>query len=164
MAAVLPARNPNAPRKGHDIQASVILTFEEAAHGCTKKVTLNRQQTCPDCGGTGCEPRAPAPRPAPECGGRGYVVTQQRTPFGVMQSQQPCPHCGGRGTIIKQPLQDLPRHRQDRRPQERWRSRSPPVSMTTRTLHCAARAMPVRNGGPAGDVIVHVTVKTDADV
>ena len=37
--------NPNAPRKGHDIQASVILTFEEAAHGCTKKVTLNREQT-----------------------------------------------------------------------------------------------------------------------
>ena len=48
--------NPNAPRKGHDIQANVILTFEEAAHGCAKKVTLNRQQTCPDCGGNGCAP------------------------------------------------------------------------------------------------------------
>lgn len=56
--------NPNAPRKGHDIQANVILTFEEAAHGCAKKVTLNRQQTCPDCGGNGCAP-APAPRPVP---------------------------------------------------------------------------------------------------
>ena len=31
------------------------------------------------------------------------MVTQQRTPFGVMQSQQPCPHCGGRGTVIKEP-------------------------------------------------------------
>ena len=94
--------NPNAPRKGHDIQANVILTFEEAAHGCAKKVTLNRQQTCPDCGGNGCAPGS-SPETCTECGGRGYVVTQQRTPFGVMQSQQPCPHCGGRGTIIKNP-------------------------------------------------------------
>ena len=46
-------RTANAPRKGHDIQASVILTFEEAAHGCSKKITINRQDTCPDCGGTG---------------------------------------------------------------------------------------------------------------
>ena len=82
--------NPNAPRKGHDIQANVILTFEEAAHGCAKKVTLNRQQTCPDCGGNGCAPGS-SPETCTECGGRGYVVTQQRTPFGVMQSQQPCP-------------------------------------------------------------------------
>jgi len=43
-------RTANAPRKGHDIQASVILTFEEAAHGCSKKITINRQDTCPDCG------------------------------------------------------------------------------------------------------------------
>ena len=62
--------NPNAPRKGHDIQANVILTFEEAAHGCAKKVTLNRQQTCPDCGGNGCAPGS-SPETCTECGGRG---------------------------------------------------------------------------------------------
>src|SRR5699024_986721 len=94
--------NPNAPRKGHDIQASVILTFEEAAHGCSKTVTINRQETCRDCGGSGAE-HGTSPETCPHCGGRGYVVTQQRTPFGVMQSQQPCSYCGGRGTIIKNP-------------------------------------------------------------
>lgn len=95
-------RTANAPRKGHDIQASVILTFEEAAHGCSKKITINRQDTCPDCGGTGAA-KGTSPETCPDCGGRGYVVTQQRTPFGVMQSQQPCSHCGGRGTIIRNP-------------------------------------------------------------
>ena len=83
-------RTANAPRKGHDIQASVILTFEEAAHGCSKKITITRQDTCPDCGGTGAA-KGTSPETCPDCGGRGYVVTQQRTPFGVMQSQQPCP-------------------------------------------------------------------------
>ena len=78
-------RTANVPRKGHDIQASVILTFEEAAHGCSKKITINRQDTCPDCGGTGAA-KGTSPETCPDCGGRGYVVTQQRTPFGVMQS------------------------------------------------------------------------------
>lgn len=72
--------NPNAPRKGHDIQASVILTFEEAAHGCSKTVTINRQETCRDCGGSGAE-HGTSPETCPHCGGRGYVVTQQRTPL-----------------------------------------------------------------------------------
>ena len=74
-------RTANAPRKGHDIQASVILTFEEAAHGCSKKITINRQDTCPDCGGTGAA-KGTSPETCPDCGGRGYVVTQQRTPAG----------------------------------------------------------------------------------
>ena len=37
------------------------------------------------------------------CGGSGTVKTQQRTPFGVMQSSTVCPDCGGKGTIISNP-------------------------------------------------------------
>ena len=66
--------NPNAPRKGHDIQANVILTFEEAAHGCAKKVTLNRQQTCPDCGGSGQIIK----ERCPDCYGTGYKTVRKR--------------------------------------------------------------------------------------
>jgi molecular chaperone DnaJ len=56
-------RTANAPRKGHDIQASVILTFEEAAHGCSKKITINRQDT--PTAAAPVRPRVPAPKPAP---------------------------------------------------------------------------------------------------
>ena len=45
--------NPNAPRKGGDIRVSLVLSFMEAVHGCTKTVSVNRQDTCPECGGTG---------------------------------------------------------------------------------------------------------------
>ena len=34
------------------------------------------------------------------CKGRGYVTTQQRTLFGVMEQQSVCPTCGGSGKII----------------------------------------------------------------
>ena len=35
------------------------------------------------------------------CGGRGRVVTQQRTPFGVFQSESTCPDCRGKGKSFK---------------------------------------------------------------
>ena len=151
--------NPNAPRKGHDIQASVILTFEEAAHGCTKKVTLNRQQTCPDCNGTGCEPGS-NPETCTQCNGRGYVVTQQRTPFGVMQSQQPCPHCGGRGTIIKNPCKTC-RGTGKTSARKTLEVKIPAGIDDDQNIALRGQGDAGTNGGPAGDVIVHVTVKTD---
>ena len=151
--------NPNAPRKGHDIQASVILTFEEAAHGCTKKVTLNRQQTCPDCNGSGCEPGS-SPETCTQCNGRGYVVTQQRTPFGVMQSQQPCPHCGGRGTIIKNPCKTC-RGTGKTSARKTLEVKIPAGIDDDQNIALRGQGDAGTNGGPAGDVIVHVTVKID---
>ena len=152
--------NPNAPRKGHDIQASVILTFEEAAHGCSKKITLNRQQTCPDCNGSGCEAGS-SPETCTQCGGRGYVVTQQRTPFGVMQSQQPCPHCGGRGTIIKNPCKTC-RGTGKTSTRKTLEVKIPAGIDDDQNIALRGQGDAGSNGGPAGDVIVHVTVKRDA--
>ena len=137
-----PPRPANAPRKGHDIQASVILTFEEAAHGCSKKITINRQDTCPDCGG------------------RGYVVTQQRTPFGVMQSQQPCSHCGGRGTIIRNPCKTC-RGTGKTAARKSLEINIPAGIDDDQNIALRGQGDAGSNGGPAGDVIVHVTVKAD---
>ena len=152
-------RTANAPRKGHDIQASVILTFEEAAHGCSKKITINRQDTCPDCGGTGAA-KGTSPETCPDCGGRGYVVTQQRTPFGVMQSQQPCSHCGGRGTIIRNPCKPC---RGTGKPAARksLEINIPAGIDDDQNIALRGQGDAGSNGGPAGDVIVHVTVKAD---
>ena len=151
--------NPNAPRKGHDIQASVILTFEEAAHGCSKTVTINRQETCRDCGGSGAE-HGTSPETCPHCGGRGYVVTQQRTPFGVMQSQQPCSYCGGRGTIIKNPCRTC-RGTGKTSTRKTLEVRIPAGIDDDQNIALRGQGDAGSNGGPAGDVIVHVTVKPD---
>ena len=152
-------RTANAPRKGHDIQASVILTFEEAAHGCSKKITINRQDTCPDCGGTGAA-KGTRPETCPDCGGRGYVVTQQRTPFGVMQSQQPCSHCGGRGTIIRNPCKTC-RGTGKTAARKSLEINIPAGIDDDQNIALRGQGDAGSNGGPAGDVIVHVTVKAD---
>ena len=152
-------RTANAPRKGHDIQASVILTFEEAAHGCSKKITINRQDTCPDCGGTGAA-KGTSPETCPDCGGRGYVVTQPRTPFGVMQSQQPCSHCGGRGTIIRNPCKTC-RGTGKTAARKSLEINIPAGIDDDQNIALRGQGDAGSNGGPAGDVIVHVTVKAD---
>ena len=94
--------NPNAPRKGQDIRVRITLSFDEAVHGCKKNITITRQQECTACHGSGCA-AGTSPETCPDCGGRGFVIRQQRTPFGVMQTQQPCSRCGGKGKLVKNP-------------------------------------------------------------
>ena len=53
-------RSRNAPQKGETIRAGVTITFEEAAFGCEKEITVTRTEPCEECKGSGC---APVPRP-----------------------------------------------------------------------------------------------------
>ncbi len=93
--------DPNAPRPGSDIEARITLTFEEAAKGCQKTITVPRIMNCDVCGGSGAH--SGHPETCPQCHGTGQVTTQQRTAFGLFQSTGECPQCHGRGTIIKDP-------------------------------------------------------------
>ncbi|MBQ9413781.1 MAG: molecular chaperone DnaJ [Clostridia bacterium] len=94
--------NPNAPRRGSDASASLFLSFEESARGCKKQVEVTLVELCTECGGSGAA-KGTAPTRCPDCGGRGQVARQQRTPFGVMQTQTPCMRCHGSGRIIQTP-------------------------------------------------------------
>lgn len=94
--------NPNAPRRGEDVQARVTVSFEEAAKGCKRTVDINRVDTCSECHGTGAK-AGTSPKTCPDCGGRGYVNVQQRTAFGVIQTQKSCPKCQGQGRVIENP-------------------------------------------------------------
>ena len=87
--------NPNAPRKGESLRATVNISFEEAAFGCKKEVTVIRVESCPDCHGSGCA-EGTTPEICPDCGGSGQVRVNQRTPFGVVQSPAPAPSAAAR--------------------------------------------------------------------
>jgi len=95
-------RNPNAPRRGANIEANINLTFEEAAKGCKKTIEFPRIEKCDVCGGSGCK-EGTKPETCKECGGSGRVTAQSRTPFGTFQTQKNCPTCSGKGKIIKEP-------------------------------------------------------------
>ena len=94
--------NPNAPRRGTDVSASVVISFEEAARGCKKQVDVRLVDTCSDCRGSGAA-KGSAPQTCPVCNGTGQERRQQRTPFGVIQTQSVCSRCRGKGKIIDKP-------------------------------------------------------------
>ena len=149
--------NPNAPRKGQDIRVRITLSFDEAVHGCKKNITITRQQECTECHGTGCA-AGTSPETCPDCGGRGYVIRQQRTPFGVMQTQQPCSRCGGKGKLVKNPCKSC--HGSGKTATKKTLEVSIPKGIDD-DQSFALRGMgdAGANGGPAGDVIVMVTVR-----
>lgn len=151
--------NPNAPRKGQDIRVRITLNFQEAVHGCSKKISITRQETCTECGGNGCA-KGTSPEICPDCGGRGYVVTQQRTPFGVMQSQQPCTRCGGKGKIVKEPCK-VCRGVGKMGIKKTLEVNIPAGIDDDQSIALRGMGDAGTNGGPSGDVIVMVSVKAD---
>ena len=152
--------NPNAPRKGSDIRVSLALSFMEAAHGCTKTVSVNRQDVCTECGGSGAA-KGTSPDTCPDCRGTGYVTVQQRTPFGVMQSSQPCTRCGGKGRIIKSPCSKC--HGSGKTGSTKRVEVKVPAGIDDDQSLCLQGLGDAGiNGGPNGDLYVIVTVRPDA--
>jgi molecular chaperone DnaJ len=85
--------------RGENIRTTVMLSFEEAAFGCKKDVTVNRIEPCGKCSGHGTKNGSPAPA-CSQCGGRGQVRVQQRTPLGVIATNTTCPACRGKGKVV----------------------------------------------------------------
>ena len=94
--------DPNRPQRGADIEASLDISFEEAAFGVEKDVTITRRDQCSTCHGSGAA-AGTSRKTCPNCHGSGQVRTVQNTPLGQMQSVRPCPQCGGEGSIVEQP-------------------------------------------------------------
>ena len=152
--------SPNAPRRGADIRVSVVLSFMEAAHGCKKTITVNHQDTCPECEGSGAA-KGTSPETCPDCNGSGTVTTQTRTPFGVMQSQRPCQRCGGRGKIIKTPCRKCAGTGRVNS-SKKLEVNIPAGIDDDQSLAMRGLGDKGLNGGPAGDVIVLISVRADA--
>ncbi|MFA6867119.1 MAG: molecular chaperone DnaJ [Clostridia bacterium] len=91
---------------GDDIELILDLTFKEACFGVNSKlVRFTRIETCPTCNGTGAKDPMSI-QTCPKCHGTGRIVVNQRTPFGVMQSERACDQCEGTGKIIKEKCVD----------------------------------------------------------
>lgn len=149
--------NPNAPQRGSDTQASVTISFEEAAKGCEREVETYRIEVCDDCHGSGAAPGS-SPKTCPECHGRGQVTSQQRTPFGVIQTQKACSRCGGKGTIVENPCRKC-RGAGRVRKMVKITVKIPAGIDDRQVINARGQGNKGLNGGPAGDLRVAVNVR-----
>jgi len=90
------------PTRGADLQVQVELTFEEAAFGATKSVTINRTELCSQCNGLRAQPGT-EPQRCPACDGLGEVRRVQRSVFGQFINVTACDRCRGEGWVIPTP-------------------------------------------------------------
>ena len=150
-------RNPNAPQRGESIRMNLTLSIEEAAFGCEKEHTVDRYESCETCHGSGAAPGT-SPETCPDCGGSGVVQTRRQTPMGVFASTAPCSRCGGRGKIIKEPCKDCRGSGVVRR--SRKIQASVPAGIDNgQTISIRGQGHAGKNGGPAGDLLVTITVR-----
>ena len=152
------ARQSSSPMRGSDIGMEITITFEEAAFGCRKSATYNRVEKCASCGGSGAKAGTTA-ETCSKCHGTGSVRVTQRTMLGMMQTTRQCTECHGTGKIIKDPCPDCKGEGVVRR-KKTLEFNVPAGIDDGERISLRGQGNAGANGGPAGDLIVEVSVRT----
>ena len=150
-------RRRNGPQQGQTLRASLTVTFEEAAFGCEKEIVLNRDETCETCHGSGCEPGTTA-EVCPDCRGTGTVRIQRGGGAFSFSTTAPCSRCSGTGKIIHSPCKTCHGAGQVRR-QKKLTVTIPAGIDNGQAISLRGQGGAGKNGGPAGDLLISVTVK-----
>lgn len=149
--------NRSGPQRGESLRAGVTISFEEAAFGCEKEISLTRLESCESCHGSGCAPGTTA-EVCPDCRGSGTVRVQQRMGGMAFTSSAPCSRCRGTGKIIHQPCKSCGGGGNVRK--QRKISVSIPQGINDKqAVSLRGQGNAGANNGPAGDLIVEVRVK-----
>ncbi len=150
------SRRNNGPMRGDDRYYRMNVSFMDACFGKTETINLSVDEQCPDCKGTGAATPGDIDT-CSTCHGSGTVITQQRTAFGVFQTQgvcpdcrgtgkkikKICPHCAGKGYINKRVSVDV---------------KIPAGISTGQQLRVSGKGERGTNGGPNGDLFIEINV------
>ena len=151
------ARSRTGPQRGESLRTRLTITFEEAAFGCEKDVSLDRVEECGECRGSGAAPGT-SPETCSNCGGSGQVQQRRQTPMGVFATTSPCPRCGGKGKIISTPCKSCGGSGQVR--QRKTLKVTIPAGIDNgQIVSLRGQGNAGKNGGPAGDLQIVITVQ-----
>lgn len=151
-------RNPNAPRRGADLQYSMTLEFKEAIFGKETDITIPREEECDTCHGTGAKPGTKV-ETCSVCKGTGQQEVAQNTPFGRVVNRRVCSACHGKGKIIVEKCQDC--HGEGRVKKQRKINIKVPAGIDDGSqLRVTGEGELGANGGPPGDLFIVLNVKS----
>ena len=147
----------NAPTRGEDISVRITVSFDEAAFGTKKDVSFNRIQKCGDCGGSGAAKGTHA-ETCKTCGGSGQRRVTQRIGGMAFQSTTTCDACRGTGKIIKTPCTEC-NGKGYVKVNKKLSVNIPAGIDDGERIALRGQGCDGRNGGPAGDLIITVSIK-----
>ena len=151
--------NPNAPRRGSDVEVSAAISFMEACKGTSKTVKVNRAQKCPDCNGSGAAAGS-AVKTCPDCNGKGTVNITQQSLFGMVRQTVKCSRCGGKGKIVDNPCKRCSGKGMVKVSEEK-EVNIPAGIDDGQQLRVGGGGNCGINGGPNGDLYITLTVRPD---
>jgi molecular chaperone DnaJ len=138
--------------RGADLRYELELELPQAVFGHTTEIEIPRLMECETCHGSGAA-KGSSPTSCDQCGGSGQVRISQ----GIFQLQQPCNRCRGTGRIVKNPCDSC--YGQGRVRRSKTLSVKVPAGVSTGDrIRLSGEGEAGRNGGPAGDLYVEISV------
>lgn len=150
-------RTNAGPQRGADLRFDLEISFEEAAFGVEKEISLYRDEACDHCHGSGAEPGSKV-ETCPECHGSGYVRFTQNTMFGQMVNERPCSKCHGEGKIVSNPCKSC-RGKGAVKKNKQLKVKIPAGVDNGSRLRVSGEGEAGLKGGPSGDLYVYLYVK-----
>src|SRR6185295_11357728 len=145
-------RRRGAGKPGADLRTQVDITFEEAAFGAEKVITVPKNVRCETCEGSGAEPGT-QPETCAQCGGRGEISFQQ----GFFAITRPCPRCNGAGQTIPNPCTNCHGTGTVKKTSQ-IAVKVPGGVDTGQRLKLSGEGESGERGGPAGDLYVVINI------
>ena len=147
----------NGPVPGDDLRYNLTISFEEAAFGVEKEITIPREEACETCHGSGAKPGT-EPTTCKTCNGTGQVRTQQSTILGSFTSTRPCSNCRGTGKVINDPCSDCRGTGRVRKNLKKT-VKIPAGIDNGQSLCLRGMGSAGHKGGPNGDLYVTISVR-----
>lgn len=143
------------PERGQDVETQLEIPFRVAALGEKVPVSLEVNEECATCHGTGAAPGAKM-QTCPECSGRGTISFGQ----GGFAVQRPCPNCLGRGQVPSEACPTCGGAGELRQPKKVMITVPPGVDTGTKIRLKGQGGHGLRNG-PPGDLLITFVVQPD---
>ena len=149
-------RRAREPQRGGDRRIDIEISFEEAAFGTEREISVDRIERCARCAGNGNEPGSTMARCGP-CEGSGQVRRVSKSFFGQFVNIATCAKCRGEGRTITEPCKDCRGQGREKKPRNLAVSIPGGVNDGSR-MRLNGEGDAGMHGGPPGHLYVYIAV------
>lgn len=140
-------------RQGASKRANIVISFEEAARGVEKELSITNLEACATCKGRGTT-SPEGIKKCTRCNGQGQVIEQR----GFFSMATPCSKCHGEGQTITDPCKTCHGEGLEKKKQ-RVKVHIPAGVDNGMRMKMAGYGDAGVGGGPTGDLYVNISVK-----